>query len=100
MKNDKGRSRGDFRLAVLAFFIFLVLFIYSSLNLKNVDLGYRQHELLLTEKQLRSEIDSLQARKAGLLNLERMERVAMEELGYQYPQAGQIIKVVDNGHER
>lgn len=98
--NGKGRSRGDFRLAVLAFFIFLVLFIYSSLNLKNVDLGYRQHELLLAEKQLRSEIDSLQARKAGLLNLERMERVAREELGYQYPQAGQIIKVVDNGHER
>jgi cell division protein FtsL len=98
--NDKGRSRGALRLAVLAFFIFVVLFIYSSMNLKNVDLGYRQHELLLTEKRLRQEIDSLQARKAGLLNLERMERVAIEELGYQYPQAGQIIKVVDNGSER
>jgi len=98
--NDKGRSRGALRLAVLAFFIFLVLFIYSSLNLKNVDLGYRQHELLLAEKQLRQEIDSLQASKAGLLNLERMERVAIEELGYQYPQAGQIIKVVENGIDR
>lgn len=98
--NDKGRSRGALRLAVLAFFIFLVLFIYSSLNLKNVDLGYRQHELLLAEKQLRQEIDSYKACRAGLLNLERMEKVAIEELGYQYPQAGQIIRVVENGNER
>ena len=96
----KSRSRADFRLVVLAFFIFLVLFIYSSLNLKNVDLGYQEHELLLTEQNLRLEIDALQARRAGLLNLERLEKIAREELGYQYPQAGQIIKVVENGNER
>jgi cell division protein FtsL len=94
------RSRADFRLFVLAFFIFLVLFIYSSMNLKNVDLGYRQHELLRTESRLRLEIDSLQAEKAGLLNLERMERIAREELGYQYPEPGQIIKVVEGADER
>jgi cell division protein FtsL len=96
----RNRSRSTLRLAVLAFFIFLVLFIYSSLNLMNVDLGYRQHELLLAEGQLRQEIDSLLARKAGLLSLERAEQVAREELGYQYPQAGQIVKVVEQGHER
>lgn len=96
---SKGRSLADFRLAILAFFIFFVLFIYSSLNLKNVDLGYRQHELLLAEKQLRLEIDFLQARRAELLNLERMEKIAVEKLGYQYPEAGQIIKVVDNSNE-
>lgn len=89
------RSRSALRLAVLAFFIFLVLFIYSSLNLMNVDLGYRQHELLLAESRLRQEIDSLRALRAGLLSLERAERVAREELGYQYPQAGQIVKVVE-----
>jgi len=95
----KRRSLADFRLAVLAFFIFFVLFIYSGLNLKNVDLGYQQHELLLAEKKLRLEIDSLQARRAQLLNLERMEKIVVEKLGYQYPQAGQIIKVVENGDE-
>jgi hypothetical protein len=94
------RSRSALRLAVLAFFIFLVLFIYSGLNLMNVDLGYRQHELLLAEGRLRQEIDSLLARKAGLLSLERAERVAREELGYQFPQADQIVKVVEKGHER
>ncbi len=98
--SSRNRSRSTLRLAVLAFFIFLVLFIYSSLNLMNVDLGYRQHELLLAEGRLRQEIDSLLARKAGLLSLERAERVAREELGYQYPQAGQIVKVVEQGHER
>jgi len=98
--NRRGRSRSTLRLAVLAFFIFLVLFIYSSLNLMNVDLGYRQHELLLAEGRLRQEIDSLLASKAGLLSLERAERIAREELGYQYPQAGQIVKVVESGHER
>jgi cell division protein FtsL len=96
----RNRSRSTLRLAVLAFFIFLVLFIYSSLNLMNVDLGYRQHELLLAEGRLRQEIDSLLASKAGLLSLERAERVAREELGYQYPQPGQIVKVVEQGHER
>ncbi len=94
------RSRTGLRLAVLAFFIFLVLLVYSSLNLKNVDLGYRQHELIMAESRLRLEIDSLQAQKAGLLSLERMEKVAREQLGYQYPEAGQIIKVVERAHER
>ncbi len=85
--NGKGRSLADFRLAVLAFFIFFILFIYSGLNLKNVDLGYQQHELLLAEKKLRLEIDSLLARRAQLLNLERMEKIVVEKLGYQYPAA-------------
>ena len=99
MKRRK-KDRGGRRLAVLAFFIFLVLFIYSSLNLKNVDLGYRQHELLIAESRLRLEIDSLRARKAGLLNLERMEKIAREELDYQYPEADQIIRVVEGADER
>lgn len=98
--NSRKRSRSAIRLAVLAFFIFLVLFVYSSMNMMNVDLGYKQHELLLAESRLRLEIDSLLATKAGLLSLERTERVAREELGFQYPEAGQIVKVVEKGHER
>jgi cell division protein FtsL len=98
--NRRQRSRSAIRLAVLAFFIFLVLFIYSSMNLMNVDLGYRQHELLLAEGRLRLEIDALLARRAGLLSLERIERVARQELGYQYPEAGQIVTVAEQGHER
>jgi hypothetical protein len=98
--NLRQRNKSGLRLAVLAFFIFLVLFIYSGLNLRNVDLGYRQHELLRAEGRLRLEIDALQARQAELLSLERMEKVVREELGYQYPEAGQIIKVVERSHAR
>ena len=97
--SKKGKSPSDFRLAILAFFIFAILFTYSSLNLKNVDLGYQQHELLQQEKILRAEIDRLQAQKALLLNLERMEKIAMEKLGYQYPEPDQIIKVVEDDYE-
>lgn len=97
--NKQRKSPIDFRVAILAFFIFAILFTYSSLNLKNVDLGYQQHELLQQEKKMRSEIDRLLAQKALLLNLERMEKIAMEKLGYQYPEAAQIIKVVDAGNE-
>jgi len=86
-------------LAILAFFIFVILFTYSSLNLKNVDLGYQQHELLQQEKKLRAEIDRLQAQKSILLNLERMEKIAIEKLGYQYPETDQIIKVVEDDNE-
>jgi len=97
--SPRGKSLADFRLAILAFFIFVILFTYSGLNLKNVDLGYQQHELLQQEKKMRAEIDRLQAQKALLLNLERMEKIAVEQLGYQYPQADQIIKVVDHDDE-
>jgi cell division protein FtsL len=95
----QGKSLADFRLAILAFFIFAILFTYSSLNLKNVNLGYQQHDLLQQEKKLRAEIDRLQAQKAFLLNLERMEKIVMEKLGYQYPETDQIVKVVENDNE-
>jgi cell division protein FtsL len=97
--NKKGKSAANFRLAILAFFIFAILFTYSSLNLKNLDLGYQQHELLQQEKKMRAEIDRLQAQKALLLNLERMEKIAREKLGYQYPETDQIIKVVETDDE-
>ena len=97
--NKQRKSLIDLRVAILAFFIFAILFTYSSLNLKNVDLGYQQHELLQRENKLRSEIDRLRAQKALLLNLERMEKIAKEKLAYQYPEADQIIKVVEDDNE-
>ena len=95
----EGKSLVDFRLAILVFFIFTILFTYSGLNQKNVDLGYQQHELLQQEKIMRAEIDRLQAQKALLMNLERLEKIAVQKLGYQYPEADQIIKVVEDDIE-
>ncbi len=85
-------------LAVLA--VFLLLFFYSSLNLKNIDYGYEMQELLARETALREEIDKLSAERASLLNLQRVEAVAIGRLGYQYPESSQIIKVFEGGHGR
>lgn len=80
--------------------IFIVLFAYSSLNLKNIDYGYRLQELNQKERRLREEIDRLKAEKAKLFNLERVERIAREKLGYEYPQSGQVIQYRDGDHAR
>jgi cell division protein FtsL len=56
-------------------------------------------ELLEHELQLNEEIDRLKSEKAKLLNLERVERIVTEELGYRYPEPEQFIKVYDDEDE-
>lgn len=87
-------------LVLVGLLIFIVLFAYSSLNLKNIDYGYRLQELNQKERRLREEIDRLKAEKAQLFNLERVERIAREELGYDYPQPGQVIQYDEGNHAR
>lgn len=93
MKKKK-TSTGVFIL--VAFIVFILVFTYLSLNLKNIDFGYEMQELMGKEKLLKEEIDKLKAKKAGLLNLERVERKMIKELGYQYPEPGQFIKVFED----
>jgi len=80
--------------------LFAALFIYSSLNLKNIDYGYKKQDLLQHERDLREEIDRLQAEKSKLLNLERVERIAIDKLGFQYPDSTQIIPITEAGREK
>ncbi|MCP5105510.1 MAG: hypothetical protein GY950_19140 [bacterium] len=81
---------------VLVTFISLFLvFTYLSLNLKNVDFGYEMTELIDRERKLQEEISWLKARKASLLNLERVEKIVIDKLGYQYPEPDQLIKVFE-----
>ena len=81
---------------LLTFLVFLLLFTYSSLNLKSIDYGYRMQALTQTEKRLIEEIDKLKSDKAKLLDLERVEKLVMKKLGYRYPDPGQFIKVFDS----
>ncbi len=91
-KDEKKKSiSGIFWL--VSFIVFIILFTYSSLNLKNIDYGYKMQELTKKERALQEEIDKLKAQRAMLLNLKRVEKVVMEKLGYQYPDPGQFIKV-------
>ena len=76
--------------------LFILLFTYSSLNLKNIDYGYEMQELIRYEKALNEEIDKLHAEKARLLNLNRVEDIALRKLGYQYPKPHQFIRVFED----
>ncbi|MDQ1354910.1 MAG: hypothetical protein QG657_5219 [Acidobacteriota bacterium] len=78
---------------LMTFIAFILIFTYLSLNLKSIDSGYEMQELFEKEQELKEEITKLQAEKASLLNLDRVEKVVIEKLGYQYPQPDQFIKV-------
>ena len=77
----------------LVVILFIILFSYLSMNLKNVDYGYKLQELMEKENTLKEEINKLKAEKAALLNLERVAQVVIKKLDYQYPESDQIIKV-------
>jgi cell division protein FtsL len=96
MKKEKKTSVSGV-IVLIAFFIFILLFTYSSLNLKNIDYGYRMQNLMQRQKKLKEEIDKLRARKAKLISLERVEKVVMNKLGYRYPEPEQFIKIFDDG---
>lgn len=78
---------------------FILVFTYLSMNLKSIDSGYEMQELLDKERELQEEIIKLQAEKASLLNLDRVETIMTLKLGYQYPQPDQFIKVVEESDE-
>lgn len=81
---------------LISFLGFILLFTFSSLNLKNIDYGYRIQELLDSKKKLEEDIDQLKSIKASLLNLERVENIVMKRLNYQYPEPNQFIKVFED----
>lgn len=93
--NKKGKSSITGILVLITVVTFILLFTYLSLNLKNIDFGYEMQKLMEYERQLKEEIDKLKCAKARLLNLERVEKKVIAELGYQYPEPDQFIKVVD-----
>ncbi len=95
MKTFKKKKSPIGMWVVVTVILFLLLFSYLSLNLKNVDFGYEMQELRQYERQLKEEINQLKARKASLLNLERVEDIVINKLGYQYPGPDQLIKVVE-----
>jgi hypothetical protein len=87
-KNSYGKL-----IAVSAAVLFTLLFTYSSLNLRNTDYGYEKQRLVNRMRELKEEIDVLSAKKAKLLELERVERIVMKDLGYDYPSKDQVVKV-------
>lgn len=81
---------------VFSIIIFFLLFTYSSLNLKNIDYGYEQQKMILEQERLQEEIDILEAKKAKLTELGRIEKRVKSRLGYVYPSGKQIIRIYGN----
>jgi len=96
MKSGERRFRHLVLITAAAVALFL-LFIFSSLNLKSIDYGYMIQELIERQAALKEDIDRLRAQRSELLNLERIERIATCQLGYGYPQPGQVISVCLEG---
>ncbi len=99
MRNTGVNERNDHAprgvIVFIAVVTFILIFTYLSLNLKTVDFGYEMQELVEYRRKLMVDIDKLRAQKAILLNLERVEKKVIKELGYQYPEPDQFIKVFE-----
>ncbi len=68
---------------------FLTFYIWHQAAL--INLGYQTSQLEEKISQLEEEIKGLEIRKASLLSLEKVERVAREKLGLAEPRPEQII---------
>lgn len=86
------RKLGGIFLAVAV--VFSLLAVYLNLNLASINYGYQLQRLSSERDGLKEEIDQLLAKRAALLNLQRVEAVVTQQLSYQYPQGDQYIKVL------
>ncbi len=93
MKKKKYLGTAFFAIALM---VFILLFTYSSLNLKNIDYGYELQKLLRKEEKLKEAINILEAERAKLLKLSRIENIVKNKLGYIYPSEEQIIRVYED----
>ncbi len=94
MKGKTPPPRRNIGVAVfVGFMVFVLLFTYSSLNLKSIDFGYKMETLKQEADALRIEIDKLRASRAFMINLERVDTIAREQLKLLPPREDQVIRV-------
>jgi cell division protein FtsL len=88
------KKLGPKEAALAAAFIVLILVVltfYIWYQTESIRLGYKIGELQDEISFLKEEIKKLEAKKAALLSLGKIERRAREDLGLQDPGADQII---------
>jgi len=73
----------------LVIVFFLTFYIWHQAE--SVSIGYSTRDLESKIKTLNKEIKELEARKASLLSLEKVNQVAREELRMVPPKDGQVI---------
>jgi cell division protein FtsL len=88
----KKRTKKEIALGALAsLMIVLTLTFYLWHITENTRLGYAIGSCENELKTLQEGVQKLEARKAALLSLERVEKIAREELGLAEPRADQVI---------
>ncbi len=80
--------------------VVLILMFYIWHQVESIRLGYRVLELESELETLEQEIDTLEARRAGLLAPDRVEKIAREELGYIQVRYDQIVRREDRTTRR
>lgn len=76
--------------AFLLLFLVIVTF-YIMYQAEAIQLGYRVAGLEDRAAKLKEEIKKLETKKATLLSLRRVERIAREDLGLTDPKPGQVL---------
>jgi cell division protein FtsL len=88
----KKRTKKEIALGALSsFMIVLILTFYLWHITENTRLGYAIGSCENELKTLQEGVQKLEAIKAALLSLERVEKIAREELGLAEPRADQVI---------
>ncbi len=85
-------NKKNLGLSIFAGFIvifFLTFYIWHQAE--SVKIGYKTKDLEEEIKRLRGDIEQLETHKASLLSLDRVERIAKQELGMVFPSEKQII---------
>lgn len=81
---------------ILIGFLFIILVIsiltfYIWHQMESIRIGYETGELEKKIEALRKEVETLEAEKSKLLSLDRVERIAKEELKLKKPKKEQIV---------
>lgn len=72
-------------------FLILVLTFYIWHQMESVRIGYEIGKLEEKVLTLRKEVEELEAKKASLLSLERVEKIAKEDLNMVEPEEKQLV---------
>jgi cell division protein FtsL len=88
----KKYTKKEIAVGVLASLMTIIILTFYLWHItENIRLGYEIGRCENSLQTLREEVKKLEAKRAALLSLERVEKIAREKLGLAEPKEGQII---------
>jgi cell division protein FtsL len=92
MVRKKFRKKEIMLVVAFTVIVVFVLSFYIWHQMESVRIGYTINDLNKKIKELSEEVEKLEAKKSQLLSLERVEKVAKEELNLAEPREDQVIR--------